>query len=197
MTSAIRVRAAAGTVRRAGLRFGPEAVMLTSEQITPTQLHALATEPRLVVDMLVDGVFVAMSPEVLSAIGVLAGMTHGMSPVEVLGALPDLARHPDLERAIALAAGAQAAAVPGAGTGADHPATHPGTFVPQFEADPNPALPAAGGTSDAGVEVRPLSPPPPPPPPAPPPAGVSEGGEDKPAKAGRGRAGKPAASDVD
>ncbi|MBI0530088.1 hypothetical protein D9602_01795 [Sphingomonas sp. TX0522] len=162
MTSAIRVRAAAGTVRRAGFRFGPKAVMLTSEQITPPQLHALATEPRLVVDMLVDGVFVAMSPEVLSAIGVLADMTGGMSPVEVLDAMPDLARHPDLERAIALAAGAQAAAVPGAGTGADHPATHPGAILPQLEPDPNPALPAAGGTSDAGVEIA--APPPPPPP---------------------------------
>lgn len=167
--------------RRAGFRFGPERVELGSDDLLPAQLARLVRDPVLRVEITEDGeTWFAPPPDFTQAIGRLADATSNMSKEQIMDAVRDgtleteitdatraglrdtgtvapaavvqPATADDVRRA-ELAAGGIAATQVGAGQGAAHPDRVPGAPVPQFVADPNPALPAAGGTSDAGLEV--------------------------------------------
>ena len=134
----IRATARAGTHRRAGFRFGPEPVPFVD--VEPRVFVALVEDPRLVVEMeLEDGVFAAIPASLVTAARAVRA-----EPVSFADEL----------RRVALAEGFIAGAIPGRGAGAEHPGSSH-DIVPQPLADPNPALPAAGGTSDAGVPIAP------------------------------------------
>lgn len=161
----IRVTARRGTPARAGRRFGPVAIELTREEVTPLQFVQMVDDTNLLVEVEVDGVFATVTSALVDSIRPLATATVGMSAGEVRNYLeayrevPSILAGADGHAGIraALLGGAAVASTfappPGAGAGADHPASHPGEPIPQFTADPNPTLPVAGGTSDAGVEV--------------------------------------------
>ena len=89
MAGVMRVRAPAGSIRRAGFRFDAEPTPLTSDDVTPSQVVAMARDPRLVVEVLIDGDYVTLSGDLqkLAALDALAKATEGLSPGEIPSAM--------------------------------------------------------------------------------------------------------------
>ena len=150
MQGSVRVTARRAGFRRAGFVFGPEPREIRADALTPEQLVAMLDEPMLEVTISRDGeTFYSVPQAHLRAFRTLANATAGMAPGEVRAKLErvDLDPFADPGQHEAL----REAEDPGVGAGADHP-DRKGP-VPQPKADPDPTLPASGGTSDAGVEL--------------------------------------------
>ena len=166
--------------RRAGFVFGPEPRLLAATALTPPQLLAIVREPMLKAEITHDGETWYTPPaEFVAGLVALVEATDGMTVEAIRERLDSgmLDLDPIIQRAMrgepapvdapiggvdsitaieaagAMAEGAIAGAEPGRGAGADHPGAT-SDIVPQPVIDPNPALPAAGGTSAAGVSVR-------------------------------------------
>lgn len=109
MAGVMRVRAPAGSIRRAGFRFDAEPTPLVSDEVTPSEVLAMARDPRLVVEVGVDGEYVLLSGDLqkLAALDALAtatfgtpfrisysklaalDATEGLSPAQIAGAVID------------------------------------------------------------------------------------------------------------
>ncbi|QPT08588.1 hypothetical protein [Sphingomonas paucimobilis] len=89
MAGVMRVRAPAGSIRRAGFRFDAEPTPLVSDEVTPSEVLAMARDPRLVVEVEVDGEYVLLSGDLqkLAALDALAIATEGLSPGQIAGAM--------------------------------------------------------------------------------------------------------------
>jgi hypothetical protein len=174
----LRVTSPHRAFRRAGLVFGPEPRVLSAEELTPVQVLSILDEPMLVSEISDDAeTWRTPSADFRLGIAEIARATIGMTGDQIRAAFADgtLNASELVERAMlglpatapiggldldaelanrrALAEGMVAGAEPGRGAGADHPGSS-ADVVPQPVIDPNPALPASGGTSDAGVAVR-------------------------------------------
>ncbi|WP_343528752.1 hypothetical protein [Sphingomonas sp.] len=141
MARVIRVRAPAGSIRRAGFRFDVEPTPLTSEDVTPSQVLAMARDPRLVVEAGDDSEYVMLSGDLqkLAALDALATATEGLSAGQIAGAMAN-----DDIRQLVQDAFEGLAAVP---------------FPQDGEIIPNPGGPAAstdaGQASEGGTLAQP------------------------------------------